>query len=285
MRSKKLIQLYVTNLCNSHCKTCTIWKNKQREELSIEAITKVVEACPDADFVIGGGEAMLHSDIDVILYYLRERGTNYTLLSNCIQNERLKELIKKYNVPNVTISLDGIEHDFIRGTKRNRVKIEEFIGWARNNSINFKLSYTYSRYNEDLFKIDMRWIKSLGVDKVYFCLAQEMDLLKTNESGNRFVARHFSTILRYEDMLYEKDYNAIKAIVNKYHIPRKKCDSQNSVFTVYSDGNVVRCQSYKSDDILGNINVEDFKSIADRIKCIDCEYDFKCNLLCQRRYD
>ena len=281
MRDKKLIQMYVTNICNSRCKTCSIWKNKTRQELSLEQIKKIVEPFKDADFVIGGGEAILHSDIENILEYLRAAKVNYTLLSNCILDERLKELITKYDVPNVTVSCDGCKHDEVRGVKGNFEKIVNFVKWCKENDVSFKISYTYSSYNEDWFLHDMDVFKhGIGVDKIYFCLAQNMELLNSSDD---VVAKSINQILLRKDMLFDKDLNYILSVIGKR---KKKCDSQGSVFTIYSNGNIVRCQSYMSKDVLGNVDDEDVIDILrNKKKHIKCPYDKECNLLCQRRYD
>lgn len=286
MRDRKLIQMYITNMCNSMCKTCSIWKNKERQELLLEQIKKIVEPFKEsADFVVGGGEAILHSDIENVLSYLKSSNANYTLLSNCIMNERLKDLIFKYDVKNVTVSFDGIYHDEIRGTAKvkNKEKIIDFVEWAKRNYVNFKLSYTFSCYNEKSFLKDMDFIKSLDIDKVYFCLAQNMDLLKTGTDD--VVAQNLKEILERKSMLFEKDLNFITNLIEG---KKKKCDSQTTVFTVYSDGSLVRCQSYLSKDVICNVNncsKEQLQYIIENNKKITCPYDDVCNLLCQRRYD
>ena len=280
MRSNKLIQIYATNLCNSGCATCTIWKNKEREELSLEQIKGIVEPFKDeADFVIGGGEALMHSEIEDILKWLYDNGVKYTLLSNCIMLERLKKLIIKYKVPSVTVSCDGVNHDCIRGVEGNLLKIKDFVKWAKDNDVNFKISYTYSAFNEQLFMLDMEYFDKIGVEKIYFCLAQNMELL---HSSDNVIASDLNVLLERQDKFYDKDLQFIKALISG---EKKKCDSQDSVFTIYSNGDVVRCQSFMSSDVIGNIKENMFADIVHLSRPIKCPYDDKCNLVCQRRYD
>lgn len=285
MRDNKLIQLYITNMCNSRCKTCSIWKNEKREELRPEDIYKVVTAFPDADYVIGGGESILHLDIKRILFMLRENGANYTLLSNCIFSNTLYDLIEKYNVPAVTISFDGVRHNTIRRVSGNLSSIVWFIEWCKVNDVKVKLSYTYSKYNEGSFKKDMEFIKEqFGINEIYFCIAQDMDLLKTVESDESFVASNFEQILDC-DMITDKDKAHIRGMITGV---RKCCTSQDSVHTIYSNGDIVRCQSFKSKDVLGNIKdmtVDEIRYTLSSVKNERCQYDVECNLLCQRRYD
>lgn len=284
MRDKKLIQLYITNMCNSHCKTCSIWKNKERQELNY-SIEKVFRAFPDADYVIGGGEAILHTHIDRILASLRDRQINYTLLSNCIWPEKLCRLVEEHHVPAVTISFDGLDHDDIRGSADNMSKILEFKEWCDFNDVRMKISYTYSKFNEGRFKEDMKFIKEkLGFKEIYFCIAQDMGLLRTAEADESFVASNFEQILDC-DLITEKDKYHIRGMISGV---RRRCTSQNNVHTIYSDGSIVRCQSFKSEEILGNIKdmtVEEIRRTMESINNVMCTHDSECNLLCQRRYD
>lgn len=281
MRDKNLIQLYITNMCNSHCKTCTIWENKEREELSVEQIHEIVLSDKTADFVIGGGEAILHSQIHDVLGMLQKEGINYTLLSNAIQLNRLCSLVARYNVPSVTVSCDGTTHDTIRGARGNLHNICTFVRWAKEQGVTFKLSYTYSAYNEGTFAQDMEFFKSIGVDKIYFCLAQEMALLHS-DGKSQIVAHNFQQILDHKDMLFDKD---VRFIENMLSGKKSKCDSQSTVFTVYSNGDIVRCQSFMSAPPIGNICTMSFADYLKGAENIVCPYDGECNLLCQRRYD
>lgn len=287
MREKRLIQFYITDQCNSACKTCNIWR-KRRDfiELPVESIMEVVLSNLDADFVIGGGEAILHSEIETLLSELNLYKINYTLLTNCIDYERLFSLIYVYEVPNVTISYDGMKHDSIRGIRGNESSIKKVVGYIEFlnaqkhlGKVGLKLSYTLSKYNEDNFIQDMDYIKNeLHMEKVYFCLAQQMELLKTGEP-NFVVDEPALVVLPRADMLYEKDNRLLFG-------PDRPCDSTGSVFTIYNSGDVVRCQSFKSDEILGNIYKQDFNEIA--VKAMQpyiCNRDYECKLVCQRRYD
>lgn len=285
MRENKLIQLYVTNICNSHCKTCSIWKNVSRDELSSYSVMKVFSAFPYADYVIGGGEAILSNNIVDVLTTARDMNINYTLLSNCILSNTLCIMIEKYNVPAVTVSFDGQRHNVIRGASGNLSNIIWFADWCRINGVKFKLSYTYSKYNEHVFESDMHFIKEqFGVDEIYFCIAQDMDLLKTSEADEGFIARNFEKILDC-DLISDKDKAHVKGMVSGV---RRCCNSQNNVHTIYSNGDIVRCQSYMSKDVLGNIKKMTVSEIRDVLNSVDnivCSYDAECDLLCQRRYD
>ena len=191
------------------------------------------------------------------------------------------------------MSCDGVNHDWIRGSKGNLGNIARIVFKYKNKKygpMNIKLSYTLSAYNEDTINMDMEMIKNvLGFDKVYFCLAQDMDLLLVNKQKqikpSKYAIDHLIT--KYGHMLYDKDYNFLKNVIILGD--RRLCDSTSSVFTIYTNGDIVRCQSIMSKDVLGNIvNGDDFKDVVDKIEstwAYECPYDDICNLVCQRRYD
>lgn len=289
-RPKKLIQFYLVNLCNSHCNTCQIWKNTKRQELSIMQVEEVIKEFPDADYVFGGGEFTLYQQRDRLLDWCDSNNVNYTVLSNAVSLKLLEQLLASHNIKNLTMSCDGIKHDKIRGVKGNLKNIESIIEAWSGEIPNIKLSYTLSSFNEDAIDEDMEYFRKLGFSKIYFCIAQNMDLL--NAQGSITPTKESLKYLyeSYGYMLYDKDYQLLGDFIRGEH---RLCDSIRDVHTIYTNGDVVRCQSLLSNNILGNINehrfVDILKADEERWKEVPngfvCPYNDKCELVCQRRYD
>ena len=293
-RPKKLIQFYLTNLCNSHCKTCSIWKNEIQEEIPLEKVIEIIKQFPDADYVFGGGEFTLYSKKHELLTYCDDNNISYTVLSNAVDVMLLSKLIDKHKIKNLTISCDGIKHDSIRGVENNLSNIRYIINTYRNIIPNIKISYTLSSFNVNCRDLDMEMFKELGFDKIYFCIAQDMDLLKvkgeTSIEPDMMAIKSFYE--KHKDMLYDKDRQLLYDMIRNR---LRTCDSTQSVHTIYSNGDVVRCQSVLSKVIIGNINKELFSNILerDKYKYIEdvkkndthCPYEETCKLVCQRRYD
>lgn len=283
MRDNKLIQFYLTNKCNSRCKTCHIWTNTKYKELDYRNVIEVIKQNNTADFVFGGGEFTLYTQGNMLLDYCKNNDINYTILSNCIDIKKLSALVELHKPKNITISCDGIRHDEIRGIQGNLNNIVWFVREYRDKIENLKISYTYSSLNSKNLDSDMRLFYRLGFDKVYLCIAQDMELLKSNTDSIIPSDSDIKNLLNYEHMLYDRDIKFINSICFG---EKKPCDSTSSVFTVYNTGDVVRCQSFKSSEKLGNINEKSFNEIISSSKKLGkCPYDKKCNLLCQRRYD
>lgn len=289
MRSNKLIQFYLTDYCNSRCKTCDIWKVALRDictHMDCIKVFDIIEQFPDADYVFGGGEFTQYKYRYDLLRYCKEHNVKYTMLSNAVDLSELIKLVETFDIQNVTISCDGTRHDYIRGVLGNLDNIKYFVADYKSKISNLKISYTYSRYNENNVDEDMQMFRDWGFDKVYLCIASEMDLLE-NSNHKEFIPTSLDGLRLNMDMFYDKDREYLDRIFNKW--PKKKCDSTSSVFTIYTNGDVVRCQSYMSKELLGNINVDDFSEIVRSSELIrhifTCKYDKKCGLLCQRRYD
>lgn len=286
-RPNKLIQFYLTNMCNSRCSTCNIWKNRSIQELSIMHVQEVIKEFPDADYVFGGGEFMLYKQRDKLLDWCDANNVNYTVLSNAVNLKLLEQLLASHNIKNLTMSCDGTQHDKIRGVNGNLKNIERIIEAWRGYIPNIKLSYTLSSLNEGSIDRDMDYFRRLGFDKIYFCIAQNMDLLKAEgditpsiESLNYFQES-------YSYMLYDKDQQMLDDFVHGLH---RTCESIRDVHTIYTNGDVVRCQSILSTDVIGNIHKDKLSDIlaADSVvnlKDFKCPYNDTCELVCQRRYD
>ena len=286
-RSKKLIQFYLTNLCNSHCSTCNIWKNKGLEEIPLHNVLRVLREFPNVDYVFGGGEFTLYNYRRLLLKFCDENNISYTVLSNAVSLKRLEELICFHNIKNLTMSCDGVEHDVIRGVNGNLKNIEYIVSKYKDKIENIKLSYTLSKLNENNIDKDMAYFKSIGFNKIYFCIAQNMDLLKAEGSIVPSIDSLIYFYDNYSDMLYDKDKKLLKDFIVGIH---KKCDSIRDVHTIYTNGDVVRCQSFLSNVVIGNIYENSFREILRRdLEIIgddySCPYNDKCELVCQRRYD
>ena len=289
MRDNKLIQFYLTDYCNSRCKTCDIWKVALRDictHIDYRKVIEIIEQYPDADYVFGGGEFTWYEHRDKLLEYCKEHNVKYTILSNAIDVSELMRLVDEYDVQNVTISCDGARHNWIRGVVGNLDNIDFFVRHYKDKIPNLKISYTYSKYNEDCVDEDMEMFRNWGFDKVYLCIASQMDLLD-NSKHLEFVPSSLDGLRNNMKMFYDKDREYLDRIFNKWH--KKKCDSTYTVFTIYTNGDVVRCQSYLSKEVLGNINIDKFSDIVREVENIKhiftCRFDRKCGLLCQRRYD
>lgn len=283
MREKKLIQIYLTNRCNSKCKTCPIWKCEKKEDLPLGKLTEFILANKDADFVYGGGEFFLYPYYEELLLWSERNNINYTILTNGLMQHNIQKVVSQY-APNITISWDGINHDEIRGVPGNSAKIKELIYYIRRCNGGLKLSYTFSKFNYYTIDEDMKVVKEdFGMDKVYLALGRDSDTFANKDE--EIAPKDYKPLLKHLDMFYPRDV----LFLRDYEADSlQSCTSTRYVFTVYSNGDVPLCQGIESKKIWGNILSDDMNNLIEKIRTLQpiyCKYSSVCHSLCQRRYD
>ena len=114
----KTAQVMVNKKCNSHCSFCSIWKNQDLEEPSLDDYKKLVKMGVK-EINLTGGEPFL-SDIMSILDYLKNKARVVISTNGFLTNKIIAIMTKYKGYPNIAVrvSLDGITetHDKIRGT-------------------------------------------------------------------------------------------------------------------------------------------------------------------------
>jgi MoaA/NifB/PqqE/SkfB family radical SAM enzyme len=180
----------VTNVCQSRCKTCSIWElyrenpQKRRQELTLEEIEKIFRSMGHIYvFNISGGEPFLRSDITEIIdsacRYLSPGVVH--IPTNAIATERIEHQtaaildILKNNCPRTQLtikpSLDHIEskHDEIRGVPGNFKKVIALFQHLKDIQSNYpnfhvELGTVISRWNVNDVAEIAQYVTHLGVD-------------------------------------------------------------------------------------------------------------------------
>jgi len=180
----------ITNMCNSKCKTCNVWRiykdnPKARErELSIDEIEKIFKSIGHTYFFnISGGEPFMRNDfpeiIDLGCKYLTPKIIHTP--TNALMPERIEktteEIMKRINKHDSSIqftikpSFDGVgdKHDNIRGVKGNFKKLMDTI--ERLNKLKKKypnlhvgIGTVISKFSIPHLKETVEFSKKMGVD-------------------------------------------------------------------------------------------------------------------------
>lgn len=154
--SLRYLELQITNRCNLLCKHCYIDGN-DFAELSIDdikAILKEFEEMQGLRVLITGGEPLLHTRFEELNEILPIFSIRKILLSNGLLMN--KETIRKLNVEEVQISIDGLEesHDLIRG-KGTFKKAIESLRIARESGLDVSVATViHSKNLNDLDKLE-----------------------------------------------------------------------------------------------------------------------------------
>lgn len=149
----------VTNLCQSKCRTCAIWKlyrdhpERQKDELTLNEIEKIFQSLGHFYvFNVSGGEPFLRKDLPQIVElacrYLTPSVVHIptnAIAAELIENKTLEilQIIQSINPAiQLTIkpSLDhiGEKHDEIRGVKGNFEKVMDLFHRLKNQQKQYK---------------------------------------------------------------------------------------------------------------------------------------------------
>ena len=191
----------VTNLCQSRCKTCNIWRiypDKHQnisDELNIEEIRKIFKSMGRVYFFnISGGEPFLRKDLPEII----EAGVDYLrpaiihIPTNALAPEKiiahsqviLEMLSRKapHTVFTIKPSLDGVGelHDEIRGVKGNWDKLLETIKRLqdlekRHPNLHIEIGTVVSNFNKHCLDEIEEFVASLGVQSYRNEIAEQRE--------------------------------------------------------------------------------------------------------------
>ena len=180
----------VTNVCQSRCKTCSIWElykenpEKRKEELALDEIEKIFRSMGHIYvFNVSGGEPFLRSDItEIIAAACRYLSPGVVHIpTNAIAKELIESRtiaileVLKNNCPHTQLtikpSLDhiGSKHDAIRGVPGNFTKVLDVFHRLKEiqsdySNFHVELGTVISRWNVDDVEEIAQYVTNLSVD-------------------------------------------------------------------------------------------------------------------------
>lgn len=264
---KAAIILYLTNRCNSCCIMCNHWHQRPKHDLSPKIIRELLDdrnVDPDS-FLIEGGEALLHPKIEEILPLFKNR--RYIFLSNGLLPERLKELVEKFAIPHVAISLDGKRKTYkkIRGVD-GYDKVLRSITLLKGKT-NLGLAYTITPWND---LNDFSHVKRI-------CKKNKIPLFLSIFANMEYMGQNRPEIpvdpyFDQNENLYIAHYN--DWVKGKVKIP---CFFMRVASVIHPNGDVVLCQ--RKSLVLGNLYKRSFSQIWNSKKTIAIQKKHqRCNL-------
>lgn len=195
----------VTNVCNSHCKTCLIWKlyrdhtELKNEELKTWEYETIFEHFGKSVFwvTLTGGEPFLRSDLpEICMTLIRHCESEIiNIPTNALLPKVIEEKTKKIleNCQNLTLvvnlSLDGVgsKHDEIRGTPGNFDMFLETYAKLKSLKEEFPhlqvgIHSVISKFNIDDILHIYEYVKQLGPDSYITEIAeQRTELFNTDK--------------------------------------------------------------------------------------------------------
>jgi MoaA/NifB/PqqE/SkfB family radical SAM enzyme len=170
------IPIIATNRCNSKCTICNIWQKTPKTDLDPAVVEKVLsDKCINkrSRFVITGGEFLLHPKHEEILSILNAHKAKYLLLSNGLMSKALIEIVRKFQIKQLSMSLDGPPETYkrVRGVD-GYSKVEEVVTALKNENVTLNIGYTISPLNNrsDLLQvIDFCNQHKVNLSVGYYC--------------------------------------------------------------------------------------------------------------------
>ena len=189
----------VTNMCQSRCKTCSIWKVYQdapgrfKQEMSLEEVERSFASVGEIYFFnISGGEPFLRRDLPQIVAaackYLKPAviHTPTNALTPKLIEERTAEILEVIEAGGRIIpftikpSFDGVGevHDDIRGVRGNFDKVLETLSrlkklQERHPNLEIGLGTIISKFNLNHIRETARFARELGIDSYISEIAEQ----------------------------------------------------------------------------------------------------------------
>ena len=287
LNSKKPFQCLfaVTHNCNSRCIMCNFWKNKSKNELTLEEIKKLFSSklMRSARVTISGGETLLRPDIGEIIQTIYDStGSRVGLGTNGLLPDKLDKLLKEKKdlISVVSVSIDGLEkfHDKIRGIPGAFKLANKSIKIIEKHGIKPNICMTITNKNYDELKKVFDYYKNKNFD---FKVAQTSECyFGTNIEGNFMLndkqKKHIISQIKKLPKSVNKLYNIFLEDWIKGS-KRPKCHAGKYEIYIDAHGNIQPCIHKEKFGNIRKKNINDiwFSKGAEKFRlfvpnCKDC---------------
>lgn len=258
----------ITNECNDNCEFC--FRDNLSRPLSLECNLKIAKKILDAGIqhiAFSGGEPLLYNGIFEIMDFIKRRGVQITLISNCILlNQEVLDKCLKYidwlAVPIDTINVDGIKTRNIKHIQ----DVENVLNYVEYfKKCNIKINSVVSKMNymeiSDIYK---------EIILKYKCIKRWNLFEFTPARGKARKNEKFYQLSLDENNKVIEQLNGLNIIRNDLSIKFKHKETiLNSYFVISPNGDITRLEGNEQ-IVVGNILSESFNYLLDKIN-IDYE--------------
>lgn len=267
--SLRYLELQITKRCNLKCKHCFVGESLSIDlPLSkIERLLSEFEQLQGLRVLITGGEPVLHPEFDKINHFIKDLALRRILFTNGVFIT--EELLKKLNVHELQISLDGLKHghEALRGTGSFEKSLSA-IKTAKKFGFDVSVATMIHRENIHEFEDLEKLIKNLGV--------REWIVDAPSIKGNLASHRNLSVSPEVAGKIMSRF-----GFTQDEHPKSEEYGCGAHLLCVFASGNVSFCSFYE-DTPLGSID-EGLESLWKRkkqflLKELDC-YKLKCPFL------
>jgi len=274
--SLRYLELQITNRCNLKCKHCYIGNGESRDELSVNKIRDILkefEQMQGLRVLITGGEPLLHNKFEEINKIFPQFFIRKVLFTNGVLLN--KERIKRLNVDEIQISIDGLEdaHDSLRGKGSFRLAMHA-VKLSLDYGFHVSIATMVHPRNLNDFDEMERLFKNLGIKEwtvdvpcITGKLKENIEFQISPEESGRYLRYGYGGGL----------HTAASGFACGLHLMAVMADGKVTKCTFYSDTPVGRIEEGL------NVCWQRVKPIRlDELKC-DCEYIESCRGGCRYR--
>ena len=268
------ILLNLTDLCNSRCVFCEIWKIKPKDEIDISHIKKLFNSLNDnlIWLSLSGGEVTLVNYYYELVDLAKQSCKNLKILAfttNALAPDKCVRYAKYAKDKGldvlITISLDGDEetHDKLRGIPGNYKKCRSLYNKLKEEGINVNFGITVSDMNNSFIEKKYQNYKN-EIKAVTFVHSEGIYNLANNPQDQKILE---SMKIIYKNYVVKKIYEIIEKIHIKIAIiflkkERKKnvipCEVLNTSGHIMPNGDLKPCMFMSK---IGNIKSDDFRTV------------------------
>lgn len=303
MNEKPYISLILTKRCNAKCQMCNCHLNptKPDEEFSPDLIDKLPHM---RSTTLTGGEPFLRKDIEEILKRLQGKTDRILINTNGYFTDRICEICSEFPHVGVRISIDGNEktHNEVRGVhdmySHSMDTLERLIKIRGKRDLGIGFCVQDCNYMQLMPMFE--WAEKKGLE-FGFSVVQNSSFFNKNDNeiyNKKNIVRELQRLKEgylktNNPRKWARAFFAEGAVkfVNNEEKPLK-CDAGRSSFFVSPYGDVMPCNDFPEDMVMGNLNQQSWNDIINseqgkRIKevCMNCKVNCWsiCNMGSQMR--
>lgn len=256
----------VTDKCQLECKHCLTKELNNCNELDMNQLQSIIDECNEhgAFLVkIGGGEPLLHPNIEEIIKKFTEAGLKVSMSTNgLLVDENIAKMLKKYRVK-TSVSFEGPRelNDYIRGEGHFDAALKALETLSKEGcDCYLRITLTRHMLDEEKMKEMINLARSMNVKlKISYCRpagnALDNDLLIKYEDQDKYYKiikminrdEYKDLISMDEGMQINQDPTLIDMLYND-----RICGAANRSFHINTKGNISPCvflgNDYKEED-------------------------------------
>lgn len=273
----------ITNRCNFKCAYCKMWKYKQKE-VSTEQALSLIDQLSDMKtqrLTISGGEPLLRGDIGKIIKYAKDKGLSTGVCTNGFLIPEKIKYLKMLDM--VHISFDGPKEVHDKQIQKNTYeKVLNGIKIAKKEGIKVWLTCVITKYNVNKLKDIISIVKKLRVP-IYFRIVMTRPLSSSNKKINpnildyRNAIKYLISEKKRRGPIINSLFN-LKQMLKWPHGDKLKCYSKHLRALIDCEGNVYPCDTFIGNKNALNYTKVGFKKAFKNFSNMKCSDDMStCN--------